>query len=267
MVMKVMSFNIRYGIADDGENRWEQRKALVIERIMDFEPDLIGMQECRDDEQAEYVRNRLGGWKFLGVPRGGGDQTSLEMAPVLYRESSFNLIERGCFWLSETPQVAGSKSWASTFARTATWARLLHIPSSREMVFLNTHFDYHPAAIDAAARLLKHWADKTLQEYPLIVTGDFNADKNSAAYACLTGDGRLRDIYRQVHPGGEGEATFHGFGQPGAESAIDWVLASEHFEVLSATIDRCQPEGRYPSDHYPLKAELLLKETETEPRS
>ncbi len=259
MIIKAMSFNIRYGIADDGENRWDRRKELVIERITEFEPDLIGMQECRDDEQAEYIQQQLDGWHFFGVPRGGGDQTSLEMAPVLYREAHFKLIERGCFWLSKTPSVAGSKSWGSTFARTATWARLLHIPTCREIVFLNTHFDYHPAAIEGSAGVLKQWADKALQAYPVIITGDFNADKNSTAYARLTGDGRLRDAYRQVHAAGEDENTFHGFDHPGAATPIDWVLVSDHFEVLSAAVDRSHAGGRYPSDHYPLLAELRLQ--------
>jgi mRNA deadenylase 3'-5' endonuclease subunit Ccr4 len=59
-----MTFNIRYGLADDGENRWENRKSLVIERIRAFDPDLLGLQECRDDFQAEFIKSHLGVFHF-----------------------------------------------------------------------------------------------------------------------------------------------------------------------------------------------------------
>lgn len=257
-MISVMSFNIRYGIAEDGANSWERRKERVIERIRSGNPDLLGMQECRDDAQAEFIKNNLQDYHFYGVPRGGGDQTALEMAPVLFRKSSFQPVKSGCFWLSTTPQIPGSKSWGSVFARTVTWVQLLHRPSGREIVFLNTHFDYQPSAIDAAARLLKQHAAAMALELPTIVTGDFNAEKNSAAYLHLTQDKKLLDAYRQVHPGGENEATFHGFGQPDELAVIDWILVSDHFAVLAAAVDDHHAGSLYPSDHYPVLAELTM---------
>jgi endonuclease/exonuclease/phosphatase family metal-dependent hydrolase len=90
-----MSFNIRYGTAEDGENRWKRRKPLIIERIMAFDPDLLGLQECRDDEQALYIRSNLPEYVFYGVQRGGDNGTALEMAPVLFKRRSFSLIQKG----------------------------------------------------------------------------------------------------------------------------------------------------------------------------
>lgn len=58
-MIRVMSFNIRHGLADDGENRWEKRKSFTLARMRAFDPDLIGIQECRDDEQAEFLKNGL----------------------------------------------------------------------------------------------------------------------------------------------------------------------------------------------------------------
>lgn len=258
-MLQVMSFNIRYALADDGPNRWELRKQQVIERIRVFQPDLLGMQECRDDAQAEYIRRELADWHFYGVPRGGGDQTALEMAPILFKKSAFKPLQQGCFWLSTTPHVPGSKSWGSHFARTATWARLQHLASGRRLVFLSTHFDLQPAAILESARLLKEWADQVVQQDALIITGDFNSDKNSAAYHCLTEDRTLADAYRCVQPAGSDEATFHAFGQAAPSTPIDWILVSPHFEVLSASIDRHQESGLYPSDHYPLGVQLRFQ--------
>ena len=95
-MLRVMSFNIRYRLAPDGPNCWEARKPLVIERVRAFDPHLLALQECRDDEQAAYVRESLPEWDFYGVPRGGGDQTALEMAPVLFKRSEFERVDAGC---------------------------------------------------------------------------------------------------------------------------------------------------------------------------
>jgi endonuclease/exonuclease/phosphatase family metal-dependent hydrolase len=258
-MVRVMSFNIRCANCDDGENNWENRKSLVLGRIQSFQPDLLGIQECRDDAQAEFVKRNLKEYQFYGVQRGGAGDTALEMAPVLFRKSSFQIIQSGHFWLSETPQIPGSKSWDSVFARTATWVQLLHQPSGRTLVFLNTHFDYQPTAIQGAALLLRQWVERTVQQYSLILTGDFNADKNSSAYQCLTGDGMLLDVHRQVRSNGKDEPTFHGFGQPTELSPIDWMLASDHFEVDNALVDTSHEGNHYPSDHYPILADLRLK--------
>ncbi len=256
-MLNLMSFNIRYGLADDGINQWDNRKSLVIERIKTFDPDLLGLQECRDDFQAEFIKNNLPGYEFFGVPRGGGSVTALEMAPVLFKSSAFRLITQGCFWLSETPNGPGSMSWGSTFPRTATWVQLIHETSGKEFVFLNTHFDYEPTAIEASARLLQRWITQTTEKHPVIVTGDFNADKNSSAYRHLTTKAGVVDIFRQIHSDGENEGTFHGYGL--ANDPIDWMLASDSFEAVSVEIDRYHAENIYPSDHYPIRAVLVWK--------
>jgi len=254
-----MTFNIRYGLADDGENCWENRKRLVIERIKSFNPDLLGMQECRDDFQAEYIKNNLSDYEFYGVRREGESDTAFEMAPLLFKKSVFQLVQKGCFWLSETPQVPGSKSWGSTFPRTATWVELIHRTSNKSLVFVNTHFDYIDSAIHNSARLLQKWILETVGKLPVLLTGDFNADKTSPAYRCLTNDTSLQDIYRHTHQNHENEGTFHGFGQVENPTSIDWMLASNHFEVIACEIDLYHEGDLFPSDHYPVNATLKWK--------
>jgi len=259
-MIKLMTFNIRYGLADDGENHWDNRKSLVIDRIKTFDPDLLGIQECRDDFQAEFIKSNLQDYEFHGVRRAIDGETALEMAPVLFKKSTFQLIQKGCFWLSETPNVLGSKSWGGTFPRTATWAKFVHNATGKFFFFLNTHFDYEPSAIGESARILREWIDQYISGKPLIVTGDFNADKNSSAYRQLTGDGTLRDTYSLTHPTDPAAGTFHGYGQ--ASDPIDWMLVSNHFEVITAEIDHYHKGDLYPSDHYPVTATLQLKGTD-----
>jgi len=250
-MLTLMTFNIRYGTADDGENRWDNRKSLVPDRIRACDPDLLGLQECRDDAQAEFIRKNLPDYEFYGVPRGGGSVTALEMAPILFKRSAFRLVDKGCFWLSDTPHVPASVSWGATFPRTATWAQLVHLASGRQLTFLNTHFDYTLSALENSAKVIQDWVKKEAGMHPILVTGDFNTDKKSSAYQLLTTGASLFDI----HPRDEG--TFHGFGQ--ADDPIDWMLASDSFRAVSAQIDSFHAGNLYPSDHYPVCASLEWK--------
>ena len=263
-ILRVMSFNIRYGLAEDGLNRWENRKELVLGRIREYWPDLLGLQECRDDAQADYLRENLADYHFHGVRRGGGDQTDLEMAPILFRRDVFQLLDAGCFWLSRTPQQPGSKGWDAVFARTATWCRLLHRETGQSLVFLNTHFDYQSAAIRGAARLLRRWAEETSRQLPVVICGDFNAEKHSAAYRQLTAGSLLLDAHRQAHPGQEDQPTFHAYGQEDQLMVIDWLLVSNHFKVQAAGVDMVHEGARYPSDHYPIWAGIEWQEIRPE---
>lgn len=259
-MIRVMSFNIRYGLADDGDNHWHNRKRLALDRIHAFGPDLLGLQECRDDGQADFVRAGLPDYHFFGIHRKGPGDTALEMAPLLFRRSAFALLDTGCFWLSETPEVPGSISWGSAYPRTLSWAKLACQPTGAVLTYVNTHFDFEPTAIEGDARYLRQWLDQIRSQTPLIVTGDFNADKDSAAYRLLTGDGALVDALRQVYPNEEDEATFHAFGRPEEMAPIDWILVSDQFRVLDARIDRSRDGNIFPSDHYPVTAVLDWKE-------
>lgn len=253
-MIRVMSFNIRCSSAEDGANNWEFRKELVVERIHAFHPDLIGMQECRNDGQAEFIQASLPEYEFLGVPRGGEGDTAVEMAPLLFRGDRFEAIESGVFWLSKTPEITGSKDWGSAFPRTVTWARLRDRKQPAVgLAFANTHFDYiHEEVMTESARVLRRWIDG-LGNLPVILTGDFNCLRDSRAHTILAGEGAgaLIDPWERLHPK-EQDGTFHGFGAFPEGAGIDWILASGVFEAISAEIDRTRAGEVYPSDHDPL---------------
>lgn len=259
-ILRVMSFNIRYGSAEDGPQAWPHRRALVIERIRAFAPDLLGLQECRDGEQAGYVKTQLPEYNWLAVQRGGVSDSSPEMAPILFRSNVFEWVTGGFFWLSETPNRPGSLSWGSALPRTVTWVELrLRQAPNRSVVFINTHLDYVPTATTAAARQLRQFIDTFDAATPIILTGDFNADKNSVPYTTLLGTResagrRLVDVYRACHGAETDAGTFHAFGVLQPAWPIDWILASEGWGWDSAEIDSTHRIGLYPSDHFPITA-------------
>ena len=263
--LKVMSFNIRYGTAKDGENSWPNREYLVLETIKTFHPDLLGLQEVLKF-QAEALKEQLPGYAFYGVGRNNGLDEG-EFAPVMFKQDRFELMDSGHFWLSETPDVPGSKSWDSSLPRIATWVRLRDRKGgTRQIIFGNTHFDHK--GVEArlqSAKLIRKRMDQVLPDMAVIVTGDFNSHEELQPYAALVkaqdSNGiQLIDTYRVIHPEKRSlEGTFGGFTGNRVGNRIDWILTTPDFATLNATINYTNDQGRYPSDHYPVEAVVRLK--------
>lgn len=260
--VRVMSFNIRYGTANDGENHWDKRKQFLVETIKAFEPDLLGTQETLG-LQRDYLAEQLPAHEKLGVGRDDGKDRG-EMMALYYKKDRFEKLDGGHFWLSETPDKVGSKSWDSSLPRMVTWVRLRDRKHKEALpvAFFNTHFDHRgPKARFESARLLRKQVQLLGKESAVIVTGDFNTGEGSEPYQALFGavDGQaspLVDSYRTVHPKrGLNEGTFSSFkASPGLGGRIDWIACSRDWKVLRAEIDRTERGGRTPSDHFPVTA-------------
>ena len=260
--IRVMSFNIRYGTANDGEDHWSKRKEFLVETITTFGPDLLGTQETLL-EQRDFISTRMAGYESFGVGRDDGKDRG-EMAALFYRTSRFEKIGGGHFWLSETPESVGSKGWDAALPRIATWVKLRDRKDvdSKPLFFLNTHFDHRgKLARQEAARLIRKKIQELGADCKLVVTGDFNADAGSDPYIALfaDADGKLSpivDTFRIANPkmvGGEG--TFSGFKvEQVSGPRIDWIGCSRNYQVISAGIDRTARDGHTPSDHFPVTA-------------
>ncbi|MBX3441420.1 MAG: endonuclease/exonuclease/phosphatase family protein [Planctomyces sp.] len=262
--IRVMSFNIRYGTANDGDDHWTKRREFLFDTIRAFDPDLLGTQETqssqRDELQAAFESHAA-----IGVGRDDGRESG-EMTAVLIRNERFEPIEQGHFWLSETPDVPGSRSWDAAITRMVTWVRLRDRGGDNgELWLFNTHFDHIGVEARAnSAALLRREVARRVGGRPAIITGDFNQGEGSRPYEALFGpreDGlTLIDVYRAAHPDRRpDEGTFNGF-RPDAVRGdrIDWIACTPHFRVVSCEIDRTMKDGRVPSDHFPVNAVLEL---------
>lgn len=265
MELRVMSFNIRFGTAGDGPNAWAARKPLVHQVIREFDPDLLGTQEVLDF-QAKTLREALPGYGFLGVGRTDGKRQG-EYSPLMYKRDRFEVVDSGTFWLSETPEVAGSKSWDSSLPRIATWAKLKDRRTGHSLLVCNTHFDHRGTeARIQSARLLQQRLRKLAAGQPIILMGDFNAAEGALPHKVLTQQQEEKEVaftdsYRAVHPKrSDREGTFNGFRGEEQGARIDWILFSPGLQAEEAAIVRTQMDGRYPSDHFPVTAVLRAVE-------
>lgn len=261
--IKVMSFNIRYGTAPDGANHWKNRKEFVADTIKASNPDLLGTQETLPG-QRDYLAEQLPGFVAFAAGRDDGKEKG-EMAALFYRAERFEKLDGGHFWLSDRPDTPGSKGWDAALPRVATWVKLRDkkAPDARPILFLNTHFDH--LGIKArleSANLIRERLEKLGAGCSLLVTGDFNAGEASLPYLALFGkeakDSPLVDTFRAIHPErGKKEGTFNGFNPTKVEGQrIDWIGCSRDWKVLAVAIDRTTRDGRVPSDHFPVTAEV-----------
>jgi endonuclease/exonuclease/phosphatase family metal-dependent hydrolase len=265
--LTVMSFNVRYGTADDGENSWPYRRDLVWEVVERTAPDVLGVQEALRF-QLDELHAALPGYVEIGVGRDDGAEAG-EYAAILIRDARLRVVETGTFWLSDTPTVPGSTSWGNRITRICTWARLEDRRSGRLFSVYNVHLDHESQpSREASARLLADRLASRPAGEPAIVLGDFNAGEDNPARRLLTATGAIEsegdslsspalvDSYRLLRPPSDGEGTFNGFAGDTTGERIDAILVSGDWMVLGATIDRIHRDGLYPSDHFPVTAVL-----------
>lgn len=258
--LRVMTFNIRYNTPSDSANAWPFRKDMVAGMVRFHDVDVVGMQEALKG-QIDDLEQQLPGYAWIGVGRADGREAG-EYCPIFYRTERLELLEHGTFWLSETPDVPGSKSWDAAIERIVTWAVFRDVELEAEIFVLNTHFDHIGAeARRRSAQLIADRLSELAGGRPIVVMGDFNTTEDSAPYDILT-SGALRDtmtVSELPHYGPSG--TWHDFGRIPLESRIDYVFVSDAFRVLRHANMSETWNGRFPSDHLPVLAEVGLADS------
>lgn len=261
--IKLMSFNIRYGTAGDGANRWAERRGLVMDVFERRDADVVGLQEALGFQIDEITRAHPG-YGVIGVGRDDG-RVRGEFSAILYRTERFIVDASGTFWLSDTPGVVASASWGNRITRVCTWARLIDRTTGMGLYVFNTHFDHESqASRERSARLIAGRIGAREHPDPAVLMGDFNAGETNPAMVYLTdrsaeaGGPGLIDIYRNIRPDEEPSGTFNAFRGVADGERIDAILVTDGLGVTDAGIDRTDDGGRYPSDHFPVWGVVTL---------
>ena len=158
--MKVVTFNIRCDYGQDGLNEFANRKELILRKINQEKPDIIGFQEVLP---------------HVGCGRGANLRD--EQMSIAYRRDRINLISMETWWLSQTPDVPGSRyEEQSSCPRTATEAVFEDIKNDKVFRFINTHLDHIGA--QAREKGLTQIINQLKQEHfwkdiPVILCGNY----------------------------------------------------------------------------------------------
>jgi endonuclease/exonuclease/phosphatase family metal-dependent hydrolase len=254
--LAVMTFNIRYGTAADGDDHWTRRRDQLFALLRERQPDVIGLQEALAFQIDEIVA-AVPGYAYVGVGRTDGRREG-EYTAILYRASRLAARRSDTFWFSDTPAVPRSTTWGNRIERICTWAYVEDREGAPFYVF-NVHLDHEsqPSRERSTALLLERVRARA-PSAPVVVMGDFNAGEQNAAIAPMRGT--LRDSFRVRFPDATEVGTFNGFELGNTKGdKIDYVFVSNDIEVLEAEIVRASRAGRYPSDHFPVTATLRVR--------
>lgn len=261
--IRVMTLNVRYDNPRDSLNAWPNRARMVCDFIADEKPDILGMQEVLW-HQYEVLDSVLTGYSSIGVGRTDGARGG-ELNPVFYRKDRFDMVRTITFWLSDTPDVAGSIGWGASLPRIVTWMELVEKETHEHFFYFNTHFSHmSDSARIMSSKILLEEVAKIAEGFPFIITGDFNMTPISKGYSILTGPAEsvplIQDAYviSERRPSGP-SSTFNGFSDQTSSRRIDYIFVKNGMKVFNHGTVAKKERGIYISDHWPVKATVSLK--------
>jgi endonuclease/exonuclease/phosphatase family metal-dependent hydrolase len=261
----VMTYNIRRRMSylrPGSPDRWGRRKWLLRRILLAEQPTLLGVQEALAD-QAAFVAESLGphyGWVGRGRNvSGGGERSS-----IFYDSRRLTLSSWTQHALSASPDKPGSRSWGNHAPRVVVSARFTDVATGARILALNTHFDHmsRRSRLRSAETIMRlaEAAHTAEPELAVVVTGDVNADVDSAVYRALTADGVLRDTWdaaaKRLTPQW---GTFSNYRRrrPGGKR-IDLIFVGPGVDVVSTGINAVRFDGAAASDHEPVQAVIRI---------
>lgn len=261
--LNVMTFNIRLDVPSDSLNSWQYRKDNAAEIVRMNDVDILGMQEVLLNQMND-LKERLPQYTTIGVGREDGADKG-EFSPIFYKKDRFSAIESGTFWVSETPEVAGSKGWDASYIRVATWAILKEKATGKEIFAINTHLDNDGLiARKEGGNLLLKKAEELGKGLPIVLTGDFNDTPQSEAIKNITDASKtnhLLDSKTIALKASGTDWTFHNFGRL-AESErplIDYIFVSKQIKVQDYVVLPDTLNGTFVSDHKPVLSKITIE--------
>ena len=258
-MIKAMTFNIRVTNPFDIGNPWSKRKKLVVDRLASHGADVIGLQEVLNS-QLKYIKKSLPGYSTYSAGRSNG-KTKGEACPILYRTDRFTMLDSGTFWFSKTPDKPSTR-FGNFCPRICSWVQLQDKNTGTGLYIYNLHLDNlsQSSRGKSVRQLAKHIAARKTSE-PFIVMGDFNMTLENPAmrYLQQIPDLQMTDAWLSVNSGKSNIGTRHNFSGKTNGPKIDHIPISKNVQALEVDIDQTDVNGKYPSDHYPVIAKILLK--------
>ena len=254
----VGTFNIRFDNPRDTGKLWVNRAPVVSNLIRFHGFDVLGIQEGLKN-QLDDMSAGLPEYARYGKGRDDGKDGG-EHSAIFYKTSRFKLIKSGDFWLSETPDKPGLGWDATCCNRICSWVFLQDLKTKKQFYFFNVHFDHQGVvARKESSKLILKKIGEIAGNTPAILTGDLNGDRNSEWYKQLAESGLLSDTYVKVKYPYANNASFNSFRTPRGQAVIDHIFMTKAFTANRWGILTDTYYGKFPSDHFPVLAEVELK--------
>ncbi len=257
--MTIGTYNVRYDNPNDTGNLWRDRAPVVAALIRFHDFDIFGTQEALKN-QLDDISNSLPQYNRYGVGRDDGREKG-EHSAIFYKKDEFTVLKKGDFWLSQTPDTP-SLGWDATCCkRICSWVYLQHKRTGKKFYFFNAHYDHQgvKARVESSKLILQKMKEKAKNE-PVIFTGDLNGSHTSEWYQEIAKSDFLKDTYKEVKYPYANNASFNAFGaSKGRTEIIDHIFISDHFATGRWGVLTDTYQGKFPSDHFPVLADITIK--------
>jgi endonuclease/exonuclease/phosphatase family metal-dependent hydrolase len=257
--LTIGTYNIRYDSPGDSGNLWINRAPVIANLIRFHDFDILGTQEGLLHQLVD-INSALPQYVISGSGRDDGKEKG-EHCAIFYKQEKFMLLDKGDFWLSETPDTP-SLGWDATCCkRICSWVYLEEKTSGKKFYFFNAHFDHQGViARKESSRLILEKIKEIAGDAPVIFTGDLNGSHESDWYKSLSSSKLLFDTYSQVEHPYANNSSFNSFGAAlNGHEIIDHIFVSKHFATKKWGLLTDTYHGKFPSDHFPILAEISFK--------
>ncbi len=257
--LKLVTYNIRLDIAEDGVNDWSHRKVFFTSQIQFYEPDIFGVQEAKPNQVID-ISTLLKQYDKVGMAREGEGKG--ESSNIFFKKERFKVKESNTFWLSETPNEI-SKGWDAACNRVCTYALFKDNKTKTTFWVFNTHLDHvgEEARTKGIELILSKIELLNNKKYPVFFMGDFNSEPDNDRIIQLKKVmNDCREISKEKPFGPSG--TFNDFKHDQAVTKlIDYIFTSKNntIAVLKYAVLSDSKDLKYPSDHLPVYVEINLK--------
>lgn len=265
----VLGCNIRVALPEDDAvgKGWSARKKSCIAIIKAQKADLIGFQEVLK-VQADDLKKAMptyGCFGFEGPEMDVNPETYNGIAKniIMYAKKRYEVVGAGIYWLSETPEIAGSKSWNTARARHVNWLRLKDKNTGLEFRVLAVHLDHkEQEARNKQGQMIVKECNQYLPNFPQLLIGDFNVTAKNPVYEIIT-NGGWKDTYTAANGDKDPGATFHNFegknyAKAKTNGKIDFIFTKGKCTTVNSEIVDDQVDGVYPSDHFFIKSQISI---------
>lgn len=228
----VGSYNIRNHNSDDDRegNVWTKRCQVICDQLNFEDPDVFGTQEVLVGQLHDLL-NGLDGYGYVGVGRDDGKEDG-EYSAIFYKKDRLQLLDKGNFWLNETPDKP-KLGWDAACIRICSWGEFKQKQTGFKFFYFNLHMDHVGiVARREAAKLAVKKIKEIAKGAPVVLTGDFNVDQTDEIYKIFTTSGVLKDSYVCAGHRFAENGSFNDFHpEYKSSSRIDHVFVSPKFDV------------------------------------
>ncbi len=261
--ISVMTYNVYFDLSDDVRD-----PDGVMTSINTKDPDIFGLNEAGADWIDLVNANAEIKSEYSCVKGKPADnEVGASYNPIFYKKDKFEVLSSGTKWLSATPDST-SKFPDAKHYKILTYAIFKDKATKTEFMYINVHLDgsndeeAHASLMDVRkkqAAVLKDFAAK-YNFLPIIIGGDFNEKPTNALITGISSGTRIVYGGNVASEKTELPTVVNGEFTALVGNTIDYIfVTSDSVSVEKYETWDNKTDGKYPSDHIPVYAELTVK--------